>query len=221
MSPIFRFFLGLAVFLALLAASPFAIERALRAYDRNYDPYTVPGAVQADGAALHAGLNRRLFREVRFDATGVALGVKAEGLSRVDADRLPSTMTGTVRFYRLPGPADAVPGTAPSDAAIKEAEFTFRLEPRETEPSSGVPGLQKFDVFCDIVPDTPEGEEAMRRISAMIFPAGTAWEFDLDVEGDFPEEAHAAFTYSKALRSVIRGTFLERKPRDSAAAPRG
>ena len=140
MSPLIRFLVGLAVFAGILAASPFAIERALRAYDRNYDPYVRPGSVSADGSALVKGINRRLFREVRFDATGVSLRMDAFALSRYDAERFPNSVTGTVRFLRLQSPADAKPGPAPVESATVMAEWPFGLKQRENRQNGGEPG---------------------------------------------------------------------------------
>lgn len=206
-----RFLAGLAVFAALLAASPFAVERALRAYDRNYDPYVRPGAVVADGSVLSRGVNRRLFREVRFNATGLSARLDAFALSRIDAERFPASVTGTVRFLSLPSPADARPGPGPVDSAREVAGYPFRLALRESRQNGGEPGAPLFDVSCDIVPAAEEGFAEERAVAESILPVGTAWEFDLEMDCELPPSNRVAFAYSKAPRSILRGTFLERK----------
>lgn len=211
MSPLIRFLVGLAVFAGILAASPFAIERALRAYDSNYDPYVRPGSVSADGSALVKGINRRLFREVRFDATGVSLRMDAFALSRYDAERFPNSVTGTVRFLRLQSPADAKPGPAPVESATVMAEWPFGLKQRENRQNGGEPGAPLFDVECDIVPLTAKGESDAAAVSSLIMQTGTAWEFDFDMATETPPSNRVVFCYSKAPRSILRGTFLERK----------
>lgn len=213
MSPLLRFFIGLAVLAALLAASPFAIERALSAYDRNYDPYVRPRAVMADGSTLLRGNNRRLFREVRFDATGISLRMDAFALSRLDAERFPTSVTGTVHFLSLESPADAKPGPGPVESATPIAEYQFALSARETRQNGGEPGAPLFDVSCDIVPTTDAGRAAVAEMSQQIMPGGTAWEFDFDIPTDTPPSNRVVFAYSKAPRSILRNTFLERGAR--------
>ncbi len=219
MSPILRFFVGFLCVVALLCAAPFAIERGLREYDRNYDPYVRPGAIVADGAPLRDGMNRRLFHEVRFDSTGISLRMEAFALSRLDAERFPSSVTGVVHVLSLPGPSDANPGPTAPEVAIERFAWPFALKLRESRQNGGVPGAPLFDVSCDIVPVGAEATEEASAAAASIFPVGTAWEFDFDVLSETPPSNRVVFAYSKTPRSILRGTFLERRRPEGKPAP--
>ena len=72
MSPAVKFFLGLALVVLLLLASPFLVEAGIRRYDRKRDPYTGPAAVVMEAGAARQGLNRRLYPEQQRRAAGGA-----------------------------------------------------------------------------------------------------------------------------------------------------
>jgi len=222
MSPAVKFFLGLALAVLLLLASPFLVEAGLRAYDRRRDPYTGPAAVVMEAGAARQGLNRRLFHEVRFPTTGLGLRLRASGLPRESADSFSRPVRGKVRLLRLGGPDDATPGPRPPASATELGAFEFRLEPvsmravvPEARPDAGLGGApaptprETFEVLCDLVPATPEERPAADDFAALRFPAETACEIDVEFHAPVPVSNRLEVVYSKSIRSLLRGTALQ------------
>jgi len=180
MSPAVKFFLGLALVVLLLLASPFLVEAGIRRYDRKRDPYTGPAAVVMEAGAARQGLNRRLFHEVRFATTGLGLRLRASGLPRESAESFARPVRGSVRVLRLGGPDDAAPGPRPPASATELGAFDFRLEPvsmkavlPETRSDAGLGGApaptprETFEVLCDLVPATPEQRPAADHVGEL------------------------------------------------------
>lgn len=162
MSPLAKFILGIVVALLVLAAVPFAIEKAIRTYDRRNDAYIVRNAISTDAAPVRPGLNRRLFHEVRFPTTGLGLRLRASGLPRESAESFSRPIRGKVRLLRLGGPDDAAPGPRPPASATELGAFEFRLEPLsmkavipEARADAGLGDApaptprESFEVLCD------------------------------------------------------------------------
>lgn len=238
MSPAVKFFLGLALAVLLLLASPFLLEAGIRRYDRKRDPYTRPAAVVMEAGAARQGLNRRLFHEVRFPTTGLGLRLRASGLPRESAESFSRPIRGKVRLLRLGGPDDAAPGPRPPASATELGAFEFRLEPLsmkavipEARADAGLGGApaptprESFEVLCDLVPATPEESLAADDLAALRFPAGAACEIDVEFRAPVPVSNRLEVVYSKSIRSLLRDTALqplsdrlvgpEREPRPS------
>ena len=222
MPPAVKFFLGLGLAVLLLLASPFLIEAGLRSYDRNRDPYTRPGAVAMEAGAARQGLNRRVLNEVRFASTGLGLRLRAFGLPREAADTFHKPVRGSVRVLRLGGPDDAAPGPRPPASAEELGAFEFRLEPvsmravvPRARPDAGLGGApaptprETFEVVCSLVPATPEEQPAADDLAALRFPAESACEIDVEFRAPLPVSNQLEVVYSKALRSLLRGTALQ------------
>ncbi len=211
MSPLAKFILGIVVVLLVLAAVPFAIEKAIRTYDRRNDAYIVRNAISTDAAPVRAGLNRRLFHEVRFPATGLSLRLRAHSLVRDEANTFAAPVRGTVRVLRLGGPSDALPGPTPPEDAPVLAEHRFRLVQIDRialEGSLFESPDDTFEVLCRLDPAGPADTEGAEILQNGILPAGSAYEFDVTFDIPPPASNRLEVVYSKAPRSILRGTFL-------------
>lgn len=215
MSPVLKFCLKTAVTLFVIAALPFLIEWALRSYDWERDSYVHPAAVTADGGTAVAGLNRLKFREVRFDTTGVEFRLRAFDLLETMRDDNDLVLPGgTIKVMRLDGPESAQPGPQPPPDAVTVAEFKFRTEVIDAPPAisdNGSEAKPSKDALFLLVPATKGEEPAANAFAAMRLPAEATFEIDLtfDARPALPPSNRIEIAYSKPMRSLLRGTFLE------------
>lgn len=199
--------LKIVVALVALCALPFVIEILLNSYELARNPWTKLGAIVTDGGPVKAGLNRRLFNEIRFRSTGMRLYFNSMNLTEKQADSLISDVAGKVHI-------------------IKDEEeiltYNFRLEQNLKKNVGGLDALEKlgaagligiahkFDVECKIVPATAEDRVAADALYKREFGVGEAVEIAFEFEGTVPEESKLTFCYSKSPSSLLHGTFLER-----------
>lgn len=222
MSPAVKFFTGLAFAVLLLLASPFLAEAGLRAWDRRHDPWMQPGAVVMEAGPARQGLNRRLFHEVRFPATGIGLRLRAFGLPRESAEKFARPVRGTVRLLRLGGPDDAKPGPRPPEGASELGSFAFRLEPvslRATIPAASGAGSfgdpasptppETFEAVCALVAASPEELPAAEAFAKAFLAAGDCAEIDVSFRAPVPVSNALEVVYAKRSRSLLRGTALQ------------
>ncbi len=203
-------FRGLSkIFLSLLilCALPFVVEVLLNSYELARSPWTKLGAIVTDGGPVKAGLNRRLFNEIRFRSTGMRLYFASMNLTEDQADSLVSDVAGKVHVIK-------------GDQEI--LAYNFLLEKNITKNVGGLDALeklgaagligiaQKFDVECKIVPATAEDRAAADALYKREFGVGEAVEIAFELEGSVPEESRLTFCYSKCPSSLLHGTFFER-----------
>lgn len=193
--------------IAILLAIPFVVEMLLNTYETNRNPWTKPGAIVADGGPVHAGLNRRQFKEIRFRSTGLRIYFKATSLPQEAADAIEADVAGRLRVLK-------------DDQEV--LAYDFRLAPGlkknvgglDAQESVGALGLidiaRKYDVECAIAPQLPEDAAAAERLHRWEFAVGETVELAFAFEGKIPETAGLVFTYSKTPGSLLHGTFLER-----------
>lgn len=193
--------------IAILCAIPFVIELLINAYEVNRNPWTMPGAVVADGGPVRPGLNRRQFKEIRFRSTGMRIYFKATSLPQEAADAIEADVAGRLRVLQ-------------DDREV--LAYDFRLGPGlkknigglDAQESVGALGIidiaRKYDVECAIVPQLPEDAAAADRLHQWEFEVGETVELAFTFEGKIPETAGLVFTYSKSPGSLLHGTFLER-----------
>ncbi len=198
-----KIFLGLVV----LCALPFVIEVLLNSYELARNPWTKLGAIVTDGGAVKAGLNRRLFKEIRFRSTGMRMYFDSMNLTEIQADSLISDVAGKVHVIK-------------GDEEI--LTYNFRLEQNLKKNVGGLDALeklgaagligiaQKFDVECKIVPATAEDRAAADFLYKREFGVGEAVEIAFEFEGAVPTESKLTFCYSKSPSSLLHGTFFER-----------
>lgn len=194
--------LGFFLFLALLVAAPFLLESGIRAYDLSHGALTRPGALVSGEATAREGINRRLFREVRFHATGLAVRLEAPGLSAEEADRFSKNLHGTIRLLKLESQDDARPGLAPPRSAKEIVRFGFRLDPETRSATAGTAGWR-------LAPLAEEDVAPAATFADRLYELGDAYEIDVTFDGPVPLRNTLSFSYSKAPRSLLRGTWLE------------
>lgn len=199
--------LNILLTIVILLTLPFIIEMLLNTYETNRNPWTKPGAIVADGGAIHAGLNRRQFKEIRFRSTGMRIYFKATALPQEVADAIESDVSGRLRVRQ------------DNEEVLA---YDFRLAPglkkdigglaaQESVGSLGIIDIaRKYDVECLIVPKSPQDAVAAERLSRWEFGVGETVELAFTFEGKIPETAGLVFTYSKTPSSLLHGTFLER-----------
>lgn len=196
--------LGLVLFLALVCAAPFLLESGIRAYDLSHGVLSRPGAIRSGEATAREGINRRLFREVRFHATGLAIRLEAPGLSSEEADRFSKGLHGTVRLLELGSQDDARPGLAPPRSAKELVRFGFRLDPEKRSSATGA-----GTIGWRLAPLAEEDVAPAATFADRLYELGTAYEIDVTFDGPVPLRNTLSFSYSKAPRSLLRGTWLE------------
>lgn len=197
--------LGFVLFLVLLAAAPFLLEASIRSYDLSHSALAKPGAIVSGEATAREGINRRLFREVRFHATGLAIRMEAPGLSPADTERFTKGLHGTVRLLELGSQDDARPGFAPPRSAKEIVRFGFRLDPDTRSAASDGPGVFGWR----LAPLAEEDVAPAATFADRLYEIGSAYEIDVTFDGPVPLRNTLSFSYSKAPRSLLRGTWLE------------
>ena len=166
-----------------------ARERLLGGFD---DEHAV--AVSATGVAGPGGSESK-------PAGTVWIGIAGRG----EAD---------ARLFRLDGPESAQPGPEPPPDAVKVAEFRFRSEVVDAPPAISADGTElrpTKDALFSLVPANKSEEPAADAFAAMRLPAEATFEIDLefDARPDLPASNRIEIAYSKPMRSLLRGTFLE------------
>ncbi|MGI5869208.1 MAG: hypothetical protein ACOX9C_07185 [Kiritimatiellia bacterium] len=193
--------------IAILVAIPFVIEMLLNTYEVNRNPWTKPGAIVADGGPVHAGVNRRQFKEIRFRSTGMRMYFKATNLPQEAADRIEDDVTGRLRVLQ-------------DDEEVLAYDFCLApglkrnlggLHTQETQEAlSLIEIVRKYDVECAIKPKDSDDVAAAERLNRWEFAVGETVELAFDFKGRIPETAGLVFSYSKCPSSLLHGTFLER-----------
>ncbi len=197
-----KIFLGLVV----LCALPFVVEVLLNSHELARNPWTKLGAIVTDGGPVKAGLNRRLFNEIRFRSTGMRIYFNTMNLTEKQADSLTSDVAGKVHVIK-------------DDKEV--LAYNFRLEQNLKKNVGGLDALEKlgaagligiaekFDVECKIVPATLEDKAAATSLYKREFSVGEAVELAFEFEGSIPPESRLTFCYSKCPSSLLHGTFFE------------
>ena len=202
-----KFFLRAFLLLALLVALPFLLEAGLSAYDGS-EPAAKPGAVEADGAVLSEGLNRRFFSEPHWRSVG--LGVRFE-LGEEELAALadaPAEMRGRFRLLALATVLPPEPGPEPPASAVEQVAFNFVLPAPEARRLARARAGEARLVWAP-EPETAGDREAAAKLATFSFPPDRTFEIDLDFRSPVPAGLRAVFTYSKGTRSILRGSFLE------------
>ena len=202
-----KFFLRAFFLLAFLIASPFLLEAGLAAYERS-EPETRPGALEVDGSLLSAGLNRRFFFEPRFRSVGMAIRFEQDAASRAGAATPPTEMKGRLRLLSLSTILPPEPGPRPPESASEELAFSFVLRPPEARRLAQA-DADKAPLVWSPEPETDEDREAIGRLARFSFPPDRTFEFDIDLRSPPVPGLRAVFSYSKGIRSILRGSFLE------------
>ena len=199
--------LKIVLALVALCALPFVFEVLLNSYELAHNPWTKLGAIVTDGGPVKAGLNRRLFNEIRFRSTGMRMYFNAMNLTEKQADSLVSDVAG--KLHVLKGDDEILAYNFRLEQNLKKN--VGGLDALEKLGAAGLIGIaQKFDVECKIVPATEEDSIAADALYKREFGVGEAVELAFEFEGAVPEESKLTFCYSKSPSSLLHGTFFER-----------
>ena len=218
-----RFLLKVLLFFVVSVLLAFIANEGVKMWDERYNPFVKPGAIAFSAGKAKDGMNRRLFREIRFPATGLRILLRCENLTSEEIQSIPDFIHGEVRLYALTDVEAAVPGPEPHESARKMLSYPFTLLPTETLSSStservpfaerlavatatiDVKPIEHFDVSYALVPkDSQSGKtEDGKALSELLFPMGEPYEIDVVLNGYIPQGAELVLSYSRPVRELF------------------
>ncbi|MGN0844646.1 MAG: hypothetical protein ACI4QT_05425 [Kiritimatiellia bacterium] len=218
-----NFLLKVLLFFVFAALAVFIANEGMKMWDERYNPFVKPGAIVFTAGKAQDGMNRRLFREIRFPATGLKILLRCENLTSEEIQSVPDFIHGEVRLYALSDVEAAAPGPEPHESARKILSYPFTLLPSETLSSStservsfaerlavatatiDVKPIEHFDVSYSLVPkDSHSGKtEDGKTLSELLFPVGEPYEIDIVLNGYIPQGAKLALSYSRPVRKLF------------------
>lgn len=202
-----KFFLRAFFLLAFLLALPFLLEAGLAAYDYT-EPVAKPGAVEADGATVVEGLNRRFFSEPHYRSVGLGFSFSIDGTNLAAHAEPPAEMRGRFRLLALATALPPEAGPQPPASAVEQVAFNFVLRQPEARPFATAVA-EKTPLRWTPEPATDADREAADKLATFSFPPDRTFEIDIDFRTPVPDGLRAGFSYSKGTRSILRGSFLE------------
>ena len=202
-----KFFIRAFLLLAFLLALPFLLEAGLAAYDYT-EPAAKPGAVEADGATVAEGLNRRFFSEPHYRSVGLGFTFSLDASNIVAAAGPPPDMRGRFRLLALATALPPEAGPQPPASAVEKVAFNFVLRQPEVRPFAKAVA-EKTPLRWTPEPESDADREAAEKLASFSFPADRTFEIDIDFRTPVPDGLRAGFSYSKGTRSILRGSFLE------------